>query len=212
MFSKACTVSVAAVAGAVISVVAFAGPASAAPAEQIPRDVSEAFANSALREAPASAEHHRGQADDDPATREAPAFSGPIRADDIHDVHAFSAEFLSGAPTAQAVTPAGQWLAAVKGGNDVLGTIMVRKPQGGPAELGGFTDDAALGTALGELRPGEVLIEDQRVMSYFALKGDTVRPVNDNARIELPRAAPIAALQAVVAVVVPRGRRRVGRP
>src|SRR5688500_9807693 len=82
------------------------------------------------------------------------------RADDIHEIFAFSAQFIEGVPTTDPVTSTGQWTAAIKRADEVLGTLGVWKPGGGPAQPNGFSSDVVLGAVLGRVSPSEILIHD----------------------------------------------------
>jgi hypothetical protein len=75
----------------------------------------------------------------------------------------------------------------------------VRKPDGGPAEASGYSDDVAFGSILGQLSATELLIEDAPSGSFFASNGTTVRPLNRWAREALPEPADMSDLQDVVA-------------
>jgi hypothetical protein len=176
------TSAVAALTAAVVS----AGPARAMPTPQVPPEVAAAFAGDALRTAQASSE---GMGAD---------FSGS-RAGDIHEVFWFSADFTAGRPTTAPVRSSGTWLAGLERGNDVLGTLLVRRPDGGPAEWAGASAEASLGTTLRTLSPTELLVEDAPNGAYYALAGETARPLNDWARKAVARPTTVSGLQAVVA-------------
>jgi hypothetical protein len=169
----------AAVAGALVAVIA-AGPAQAAPPPVIPPDVSALFAGDAVRQADAGAAG-------------IPADFSGARAGDVHEVFMFTIDFVEGAETNRPVISAGRWMASIERGGQVLGTLEVWKPDGGPAELAGFSDDVATGSVLGTLTPA-----DPRG-AYYALDGETVRPLNDWARDVLPEPADLSVLQNAVA-------------
>jgi hypothetical protein len=97
------------------------------------------------------------------------------------------------------VTATDGWLAALLRGDEVLGTLLVRKPDGGPAEPSGYSDDVALGSVLAQLSAAELLIEDAPSGSFFAWNGSTVRPLNHWARAALPAPAAISEMQDAVA-------------
>lgn len=176
---------VAAVGGALVAVVA-AGPAQAVPPPEIPLDVSALFAGAAVRQAHAGAAGIRAD------------FSG-AHADDVHEVFAFTIDFVEGAETSRPVTSAGRWMASIERADRVLGTLEVWKPEGGPAELAGFSADVATGSVLRTLTPAEILIADDPRGAYYALDGETVRPLNDWARYVLPEPADLSVLQKAVA-------------
>ncbi len=183
--SPRAVLSVAAVGGALVAVVA-PGPAQAAPTPEIPPDVSALFAGDAVRQADAGAAGIRAD------------FSG-ARADDVHEVFMFTIDFVEGAETTRPVVSAGRWIAGIERGGLVLGTLEVWKPEGGQAELAGFSDDVATGSVLGTLTPGEIFIADDPRGAYYALDGETVRPLNDWARDVLPEPAHLSTLQKAVA-------------
>src|SRR5688572_26676948 len=176
---------VAAVGSALVAVLA-AGPAQAAPPPEVPLDVSALFAGDAVQQAHAGAAGVRAD------------FSG-ARADDVHEVFMFTIDFVEGTETTQPVTSAGRWMARIERADQVLGTLEVWKPEGGPAEVAGFSNDVATGSVLGTLTPTEILIADDPRGAYFALDGETVRPLNDWARDLLPEPADLSVLQEAVA-------------
>jgi hypothetical protein len=96
MTAAVCLSAAAASAAVLVSLVAIGSPARAVPVSTIPPDVRAAFAGEALRQA---------QAGDDGVDAD---FSGAVRADDIHEIFAFSADFIDGAPTTEPVTSTGQ--------------------------------------------------------------------------------------------------------
>lgn len=171
---------------ALVSVVVSAGPAGATPIPQVPADVAAAFAGDALRAAQASTQGTDAD------------FSG-ASAGDIHEVFWFSADFTAGRPTPAPVRSSGSWLAGVQRGNSVLGTVLVRRPDGGPADWAGASADVPLGSALRTLSPTELLIEDAPNGAYYALDGTTARPLNDWAVKAVAGPTTVSGLQAVVA-------------
>jgi hypothetical protein len=175
-----------ATAAALVTVVLTGGPASAMPVPPVPADVLEVFAGEGLRQAQAGAE---GLGAD---------FSGPLRADDAREIFRFSMTFVDGSPMNEPVVSTTQWVAALRRGNEVLGTLGVRKPGGGPAQPNGYSNDVALGAALATVSTGEILIHDEPTGSYYALSGTTVRPLNDWARKALPAPAELGELRATV--------------
>jgi hypothetical protein len=177
----------AAIAGALVAAVVAAGPAQAVPTPEIPADVAATFAGAALRQLRA-----------DPGTVDTD-FSGDIRADDIHEVFAFTREFLRGTPTREPVASTGSWIASITRGEEVLGTVWVWKPDGGRAEVQGYAKYVELGVALADVGPTDILIEDAPTGAWFALSGDTVRPLNDWARDAVPEPASVSVAQEVVA-------------
>jgi hypothetical protein len=173
-------------AAGLLTIVMTGGPASAMPVPTAPDDVREVFTGEGLRQAQAGAE---GLGAD---------FSGPLRADDAREIFRFSMTFVDGSPMNEPVVSTMQWVAALRRGNEVLGTLGVRKPGGGPAQPNGYSNDVALGAALATVSTGEILIHDEPTGSYYALSGTTVRPLNDWARKSLPAPAELAELRAVV--------------
>jgi hypothetical protein len=175
-----------ATAAALVTVVLTGGPASAMPVPSVPDDVRAVFTGEGLRQAQAGAEGLDAD------------FSGPVRADDVHEVFRFSMTFVDGSPMNEPVVSTTQWLAALERGDEVLGTLGVWKPGGGPAQPNGYSNDVALGTALATVSTGEILIHDEPTGSYYALSGTTVRPLNDWARKALPAPAELGELRATV--------------
>ena len=108
-------------AAALVAVVVTGGPASALPVPTVPADVREVFGAEGPRQAQAGA---AGMGED---------FSGPVRADDVHEIFRFSATFVDGSPMNEPVVSTTQWVAALERGDEVLGTLGVWKPGGGPA-------------------------------------------------------------------------------
>jgi hypothetical protein len=169
----------------VVALVLTTEPAGAAPPPEIPPDVSALLAGDAVRQADAGAAGIRAD------------FSG-ARADAVHEVFVFTTDFVEGAETDRPITSAGRWIASIERDGQVLGTLEVWKPDGGPAELAGFSDDVATGSVLGTLTPAEIFVADDPRGAYYALDGGTVRPLNDWAREVLPRPADLATLQVAV--------------
>jgi hypothetical protein len=178
---------------AVVAAVAAGAPARATPAPSIPADVRAVFAGDALRHAQAGA----AEVDAD--------FSG-ARIADVHEIFMFSPAFLAGAPTSRPVTSTQRWMGAIERGVAVLGTVDVGKPRGGPAELSGFSSDAALGSVLLQVSPTEILIQDAPRGAFYALDGRIVRPLNRRARDTLPGPTALSALQRTVATPGTTGR------
>lgn len=127
------------------------------------------------------------------------AFGADVRADDVHEVFRFSAEFVDGTATTEPVVRTDSWLAAITRGDRVVGTMLVWRPDGGAPEPAGYTDDAANGVALRTVTPGETLVVDEPIGAFFAIDGTTVRPLNEPARDELPAPGNLDALQETVA-------------
>ena len=175
-----------ATAAALVTVVLTGGPASAMPVPTAPDDVREVFTGEGLRQTQAGAE---GLGAD---------FSGPLRADDVHEIFRFSMTFVDGSPMNEPVVSTTQWVAALRRGDEVLGTLGVWKPGGGPAQPNGYSNDVALGAALATVAATEILIHDEPTGSYYALAGTTVRPLNDWARKALPAPAELSELRATV--------------
>ena len=69
------------------------------------------------------------------------------------------------------VVSAGQWIAALMRGDRALGTLGVWKPDGGPAQPFGFSNDVAIGEALATVSATEILIVDEPNGAYYALSG-----------------------------------------
>lgn len=172
-----------AVFGAVIgTVLLVTGPAVAAPAAQVPPDVSRVLTGDGLL-----------------AVQNQAAGGSSLRAQDAREVFRFTTGFLDGLPVPVAVVPTGDWLASVTRGDVVLGTLRVAKPDGRPATLAGFDSDADLGGALRELGAGEVLVEDTTTGSYFAVEGTSVRPLNEWAQLSLSGPDDLSQLQQILA-------------
>ena len=172
---------------ACVAVLTAVGPASAAPTPHVPPDVGEAFASTALRQAQAGA--FGVEAD----------FSGDIRTDHVHEIFMFTLPFVAGRETTEPVVSTDSWIATVLRGDEVLGVIWVWKPDGGDAQLQGYSGDIELGATLAEVAPTDLLVEDAPTGSWFALRATTVRPLNDWARDLLAAPTDITELQTVVA-------------
>jgi hypothetical protein len=166
----------------VVFLLAGVGPAPAAPGD-VPPDVAAAFAGEALRDATVSSESD---------------LTGAV-ADAVHEVFRFSADFVDGVPTSEPVIASDLWIARLVRDDEVLGAVWVVRPPGAPVQWAGTSEDRVIGTALGQLSPTELLIEDEPNGAYYALDGTTVRPLNSWARLALPRPASISSLQDAVA-------------
>jgi hypothetical protein len=114
-------------------------------------------------------------------------------------VFQFSPAFVRGERTNQPVITTRSWLASIKRGDQVLGTLLVWRPEGAATEPAGFSRDVVLGSVLGTLSATELLIDDAPNGAYYALDGTTVRPLNDWAEQNLPDPADLSVLQEVVA-------------
>jgi hypothetical protein len=168
---------------AIGTVLCITGPALAAPAAQVPPDVSAVLAGDALQALPD------------------PIVDGgrTLHAEAAHPVFRFTHGFLDGLHVDVSVVPTGDWLASVTRGNIVLGSIRVAKPDGRAAEVAGFEPDVDFGAALRDLDAGEVLVEDTGTGGYFALDGSTVRPLNDWAQLSIAGPADLSQLQQILA-------------
>jgi hypothetical protein len=159
------------------------GPALAVPSAEIPTDVRAVLDGAALRAMPELA------AGDDPVD---------IRAEDVHEVFRFTADFLHGRRVDVAVVPTGAWLAVLQREDQVLGTVRVTESDGADPVLTSSDEDVDLGQALADLGDGELVVEDATSGALFGLDGDTVRPLNDWARLDLGRPSRLADLQSVL--------------
>ncbi|MGZ4668085.1 MAG: hypothetical protein ACXVX3_06105 [Blastococcus sp.] len=183
---------------ALLAVVVTGGTARATPPPSIPADVGALFAGDAMRHAQAGA----AEIDAD--------FTG-ARIADIHEVFTFSRGFLAGASTPEAVTSTGRWMGAIERGVEVLGTVDVWKPDGGPAELSAYSSDAVLGSVLLQVSAAEILILDAPRSAFYALDGRTVRPLNRRARDTIAGPTGLSAVQQIVAAPRTAGRDHAGR-
>jgi hypothetical protein len=160
------------------------GPALAVPAADVPDEVRAELDRAALSTAPGLA------GDGEPAD---------VSAESVHEVYRFTADFLQGRRVDVAVAPSGEWLAVLQRGEAVLGTVRVAERDGAGAELSGSDEDVELGTALTGLAEGELVVEDSSSGALFGLAGETVRPLNTWARLELTRPAELPDLQSLLA-------------
>ena len=183
---------------ALVAVLVPGGPARATPTPSIPADVRAVFAGDALRHAQAGA----AEVDAD--------FSG-ARVADVHEIFTFSPAFLAGTPTSRPVLSTQRWMGAIERGVAVLGTVDVGKPRGGPAELSGFSSDAALGSVLLQVSAAEILIQDVPRGAFYALDGRIVRPLNRRARDTLAGPTALSAVQRIVATARTAGSDRAVR-
>ena len=122
-----------------------------------------------------------------------------MRAENVHEIFRFSAEFVAGDPTSEPVTSADSWIGGLWRGDRAVGVLWVGQRDGGPAELQGFSADADLARILAEVAPTDVLIDDAPSGSYYALDGTTVRPLNSWARDALSAPAELSEFQETVA-------------
>jgi hypothetical protein len=168
---------------AAAALVVLSGPALAVPSAEVPPDVRAVLDGVALRATPELA------AGSDPAD---------IQAADVHEVFRFTSDFLRGRRVDVAVAPAGAWLAVLQTHGQVLGTVRVAATDGAEPTVTGSDEDVDLGTALSELGDGELVVEDPKSGALFGLDGDTVRPLNDWARLDLTRPSRLSDLQSVL--------------
>ncbi len=122
-----------------------------------------------------------------------------MRAENVHEVFMFSAEFVAGDPTSEPLTSSDSWIGGLWRGDRAVGVLWVGKRDGGPAELQGFSEDTDLALTLAEVGPTDVFIDDAPSGSYYALDGTTVRPLNSWARDALPAPAELSEYQESVA-------------
>jgi len=208
-----------------LTVLATAGPAAADPTlSPMPPDIQKMFNGPALADvqkaaanysaaaaaptesaSPGSARTKIVQDQGDEESSDVPDFSGDIQAASIHEVFDFSADFSAGKTTDDPVTPTGEWISSIERDAQPLGTMMVDKTAAGAVEVGHFDTDVDQAKALGGIKDGELFILEERTGEMFALSGTTVRALNDSAKVELPDAAPISALQKVVAARIAAG-------
>jgi hypothetical protein len=171
---------------AVLVVALSASPAQALPEPRIPADVSAAVGAESLRRAEAW-------------TQATGIDLSRARVDAVHELFMWSTDFVNGKPTAEPVTSSGSWVAAVMSGDRAVGLVWVGRPDGGPAELVGIGGGPDLADALTGVAPSEILIEDAPAGAWYALEGNTVRPLNDWARGAQPEPAELSAVQVIVA-------------
>jgi hypothetical protein len=181
-----------------VGVVVVAGPAGATPQPTIPPDVQAAFDGDALVVAQKAAADSRVSLDPAAQALE-PDFSG-AHAANIHEVFLFTREFVEGLPTSDPLSRADEWWAALTSGNEVVGVLTVWKPDGGPAEFAGYSEDVRLGAVLGGLGATEVLIDDAPTGAIYALDGNTVRPLNRWAQEMIGGPASLSELQKAVRI------------
>lgn len=185
------------------SILSLSGSASAGPRPgPAPSDVQKMFQGEAAKQVQGHVQnlHQNPRSSVDRATTPStPDFSGSLQTRNVHEIFFFSEDFMAGREVGEPVVSAKQWIAPIQRGSTLLGTVIVWKPQGGPAEVAHFDADVERATALTHLASDEVFVQDERVGEFFALHADTIRPLNDRALAELPAAAPLAALRPVVA-------------
>jgi hypothetical protein len=189
-----------AVMGLVITAV-LAAPMAALAADGPSADVAAALKGQLLRDVQGSAARLYAQAQGDETMKGAPDFSGSVQADDVHEIFRFSDAFYAGKDVGPAVVRTDQWVAGVRRGAKALGTITVHAAAGA-VDLVGFDGNIPLATALAGVAEDETLVADESGGAWFAIDGDTVRPVNAQALIELPQPAPLSDLRRVVAARV----------
>jgi len=224
---RAGALTLAAVSMGVLAVLATAGPAAADPTlSPMPPDIQKMFNGPALADVQKAAANYSAAAaaptesasagsartkivqdQGDGESSDVPDFSGDIQAASIHEVFDFSADFSAGKTTDAPVTPTGEWISSIERDAQPLGTMMVDKTAAGAVEVGHFDADVDRAKALGGIKDGELFILEERTGEMFALSADatTVRALNDSAKVELPDAAPISALQKVVAARIAAG-------
>jgi hypothetical protein len=174
--------------GAMVTVAAalvlLSGPALALPSAEVPADVRAVLDGVAQRAAPELA------GGDDPAD---------IQAVDVHEVYRFTADFLRGRRVDVAVVHAGAWLAVLQRDDVVLGTVRVAAPDGAEPAVTRSDEDVELAQALASVATGELVVEDPKSGALFGLDADSVRPLNDWARLDLNRPSRLSDLQRVLA-------------
>lgn len=188
-----------------VASIAFAAPAHADPVAQLPTDVTQALDGKALQAAAASAAEFAKQDEGDSLGPTPPDFSGAIESGSVHQIYTFSDGFFQGDTAAAPVQAQQQWVAAVQREGQVLGTIRVWKPSGGPAQLAQFTGDVELGSSF-EAAKDDVVIEVPETSSFYMLHDDVITPVNNAAKLEVPSASRISDVQAVMAARVAKTR------
>ena len=181
------------------------GTASATAAPEPPADVTAFLAGPAVEEIQASvADAARQAAGGGPQSRaltaigeDVPDFSGEVSAGPAHQVSSFTDEFLAGSADGPPTRTTQQWLAALGRDGEAIGTARVWKPDGAPAELAVYNDDAVLGGSLLFDDP-TVVIEDETISTFYRLDGAVLTPLPASSRTEF--AGPVDLREAQVAI------------
>ncbi len=173
-----------------LALTAAALPAGNDGARSVPDDVQQLFDDGAAGWIAGDAS---GYGDEElAALREAKSVS------DVHEIFGFSPEFLAGDRTKTPLRSIDEWIAVVHGGETVLGTATVWRPDGKKVEMAGYDGDIELGSALARVGTG-IYVEDPRTAESFVVRGDTIEALNAQATVELPYPQKLADFQAVIA-------------
>ncbi|MCV2395171.1 hypothetical protein OEB99_12710 [Actinotalea sp. M2MS4P-6] len=191
-------------AAAVVLVVAGSGSASAAENDPpIPADVAAYYESQALVDLAEVSAERVVRTSEAVGERDATAAASSVGV--IHAVHAFSEGFGRGEAGAAPTEPDGEWIAALKDGDEVIGTFRVWKPAGGPAEMAAYDDNVELGLIL-EQTGYRVVVEDGGSGELFAIDGDVVVSLNQPAKVEFGNSQRISNFRAAYARRAARGR------
>ncbi|WP_146149622.1 hypothetical protein [Kineococcus rhizosphaerae] len=191
---------------AAAAAVVLASPAAATPKPVIPDDVSSYLSNKGIRQVQENLANFGAQAGSETLGPTPPDASGNLRAGRIHQVYLFTDAWVKGSADADPAEATQQWVAPVLRGNEAIGTVRVWKPDGGPAEVAGFNGDTQLADALQGFKDLPV-VEDPSAGEFFALDGDSVLPINEASKRELPKRGKVKDLQPIVAERIAQGAR-----
>ena len=208
MFSMNSARRAVAVGVAVLSGVTLAATAASAaiPSPDVPQDVAALLSGAAIDQVQDAAAETQQQAADATSNSRAlnsigasvPDLSGRLTSGPAHQVYGFTDAFTHGEATEAAVEPTEEWIAALLSDGRPAGTIRVWKPQGGPAELAGYTGDTVLATSL-QVGSSVVIVEDGTIDAYYRLDGDTLTPLPASGQTEFAGPVNLAEAQSVIA-------------
>jgi hypothetical protein len=117
----------------------------------------------------------------------------------VHELYAFSDAFASGADTSQAIADTSTWVASIHSPAGSLGYIQLWKPAVDAAPQLGLNANAELAALVDKAPQDAVLIEDAPSGEWFTATQSTLTPLNKQAALEVPSAAPIDNAQNVIA-------------
>ncbi len=110
-------------------------------------------------------------------------------------VHVWTPEYRDGSEGAAVAEEIDQWIAPLTSDENYVGTVSAyRADPGSAVSLAYFDADAELAVQLADSVDASVIL-DPPLSAYFALSGDQIRPLSENAFVELPEPASVHEFQ-----------------
>lgn len=178
--------SIAAIVAAIVLASAPSGAATAAE-NDIPMDITEYVESGELAHVSQAVVAENGGSDTPTPERtelvggglpDIPDLSGDVVSGSITELFEFTPEFLAGEDTKVIFAPFETWVSPLMRGDELLAVQFITREATRPA-WAGFDADPTLAAAIAELPADAILVVHSANRQYYAIEGDTVRPLPD---------------------------------